>query len=273
MASTSASLEHRSLIRVEGDEAAPFLQSLLTCNIGLVSETDAVFGALLTPQGKILFDLFVVRHADGFLIEISSAQREAFIKRLQFYKLRAKVTIDVVDELKVFAIWGASFLQGFADPRFSALGRRHYAADFVVNGTAQEYAAHRVFCAVPEAGEDYPLGDTFPHEANYDLLHGVDFSKGCYVGQEVVSRMQHKTEIKKRIIPFTITGDNENKTAITANGTAIGTLGSHNMGRALALTRLGRLRDALDAGASLQCGNALLTPQQPPWGALPYGVL
>ncbi len=271
MASTSTCLEQRSLTRIEGEDAAPFLQALLTCDIDHISAQNAIFGALLSPQGKILFDLFISRQDNSFLIETGRDQREALMKRLTFYKLRAKVSISAVDDLKVFALWGELSHNGFQDPRYAVLGRRHYASVMAVNASFADYETHRLLCAVPEAGQDYPLGDTFPHDANYDLLHGVDFNKGCYIGQEVVSRMQHKTDIKKRIIPFTITGDFGVEKKITANGISLGTIGSHTGTRALGMVRLDKLRDAMSAGAKLTCGEAVMTPLQPEWAKLPYG--
>lgn len=265
MTTVSTHLPERALLFAGGADARSFLQGLVTCNMDKVSTAQAQFGALLTPQGKILFDLFIIAHENGLLIETSAAQRDALLKRLQFYRLRANIALTPRDDLKVFALWGENPEKGFADPRWPELGHRLYALDYATTAEAEAYHAHRLVQAIPEAEKDYPLGDTFPHDANFDLLNGVDFSKGCYVGQEVVSRMQHRGEVRKRILPFAVTGEAKSGEALTANGMPLGTLGTIGNGRALATVRIDRMNEARQAGHALVAGTAALTPVQPPW--------
>lgn len=265
MTQNSALLENRALIHINGANVFSFLQGLLTCDMSKVSNTQAQAGALLSPQGKILFDLFVIACEDSYLIETALTQRDAFIKRLQFYKLRAAVAMTSVNNLRIFALWGDTIGAGFPDPRWPPLGNRLYAESFKTSDAPEAYEAHRISQAVPEAEKDYILGDTFPHEANYDLLNGVDFDKGCYVGQEVVSRMQHKGSQRKRIIGFNIEGKVNSGTEIIAGTIAIGKIGSVAGQKALAMTRLDRLEEAIAAGHSLSAGTAILHPLKPPW--------
>ncbi|MES2906648.1 MAG: folate-binding protein [Pseudomonadota bacterium] len=265
MATHAAAIHDRTVFAVTGAEAKPFLQGLLTCNLDNVSENIAQAGALLSPQGKILFDATLIATNDGYLVETAASQREAFIKRLQFYKLRAKVTIEACNDLHVFALWGNNDAEGFTDPRWPALGQRLYAKEVATNASEDTYHTHRIAEGIPEAEKDYILGDTFPHEANFDLLNGADFNKGCYVGQEVVSRMQHRGVARKRILPFEMTGDAAPRTPIMAGDITLGELGSSSSGRVLGLVRLDKLEDALCAKKTIQAGHATLNPVQPAW--------
>ena len=200
------------------------------------------------------------------------------VTRLTFYRLRAAVEIvDRSDSLSVYVIWdGAPAETGdgvaYADPRLKALGHRliaHSARDALKawcdEAPADVYHAHRIALGVPEGGIDFPFGDTFPHEADYDQLAGVDFAKGCFVGQEVVSRMQHRGTARKRVVPVAGTGALVPGAEITADGRAIGTLGSVADGRALAMLRLDRVEKAVSEGKQLEAGGVALTLIQPDW--------
>jgi len=270
MTTSSAYLEDRGVLTCEGCDAKGFLQGLLTLDMEKVTGAQAQTGALLSPQGKILFDLVIYEHEGKYWIETAASQAEALIKRLTFYKLRAKVNIELKPDWRILALW--NFDQppsmGFADPRWEALGYRAFVEKNKspeAHATAAAYHAHRIFHAVPEAEKDYALGDTFPHEANFDLLNGIDFNKGCYVGQEVVSRMQHRGIARKRIMPFKVDGIAAAGAPITAGELSLGTLGSISDERALGMIRLDRLEDALNAHAPLMAGAARLAPLQPAW--------
>jgi folate-binding protein YgfZ len=242
-------LPGRSVLSVTGADAAGFLQGLVTSDVGELPPGAAGYAALLTPQGKILFDFLVQRQADSFLIDCAASQREALIKRLGFYKLRAKVAVAPRDDLKVVVAEQPS-AGLFADPRLAALGFRGYlAGDFP---EASTYEARRVALGIADSEADIGSGELFPHEANLDQLNGVNFKKGCYVGQEVVSRMEHRGTARNRILPLKLDGTAPAKgTAIVAGAKQIGTILSSADDHALGLLRLDRLADAAAAGDRL----------------------
>jgi tRNA-modifying protein YgfZ len=269
MTTKAARLEDRGVLRIAGEEAATFLQGLLTNDVQSLAVGAARYAALLSPQGKILFDFLALRvpaeTGTAFLIDGPAAQLGELAKRLGFYRLRAKVAIsDESADLAVVAFWGApppetpaGFL--YVDPRDPRLGwrailpRAEPAA--VAQGGAEEYEAHRIRLGVPRGGVDFAYADIFPHDANLDLLHGVDFEKGCYVGQEVVSRMRHRGALRKRIVRLALTGAAPAVgTPVLAGETPVGTLGSAANGLALALVRLDRVEDARTAGGALTAG-------------------
>ena len=216
-----ALLADRGVVRVTGEDAEKLLQGIVSNDMDLLATQPAIHTALLTPQGKILFEFFVVKTGDGYLLETARDKAADLAKRLNLYKLRAKVDIrDASDDYRVLALWGASphsfgettGTVSFPDPRLPALGSRilaeaRLAADIAaatqgVDASPEDYHAHRIALGVPEGGKDYVLGDTFPHEADLDQLNGVSFSKGCFVGQEVVSRMQNRASVRKRVVPI-----------------------------------------------------------------------
>lgn len=265
-----ASLDDRALVRVAGGEAENFLQNLITCDIEGLSAGEANFGALLTPQGKICFDFFIIRMADEFLLDVTTTMRDDLIRRLNFYKLRARVDIGPAGEDPgVHAVWGgrADIAGGtaIADPRLEEMGARLYGAK-PPKGKAGNYEAHRLALGMPEGGKDYVYGDCFPHEALMDQFGGVDFAKGCYVGQEVVSRMEHRGTARTRIImveakaelpPFS--------TEIMAGGKPAGTMGSSAGNVGLARLRLDRVHDAVKAGAPVTAGAQAISVRLQPW--------
>jgi folate-binding protein YgfZ len=279
-----ALLRDRGVVRVAGEDAGKLLQGTISNDMDLLDRQPAIHAALLTPQGKILFDFFVVKGADGgFLLETAKDQVASLVKRLAMYKLRARVDIaDATLEYRVFAVWGGApasrsptgrGVGPFDDPRLGALGSRilaeaRLAADVAAstNGpdnTAETYDAHRIGLGVPEGGKDYPLGDTFPHEANLDLLNGVSFTKGCFVGQEVVSRVQHRGSARRRIVIVESDGPLETGAEIVAGPAAIGTIGSVAGSRALALLRLDRAQEAISKGEWLTAGGARIAMRLP----------
>jgi tRNA-modifying protein YgfZ len=209
----AAMLEDRGVISVSGADATSFLQGLLTNDVERLAPSEARYAALLTPQGKILFDMIVVRAPAGeepsYLVDCAAAQAADLAKRLGFYKLRAKVAIaDMSADRAVAAFWGAespSVGEGvlYADPRDSRLGWRAILSRPIAAAIglahAGEYEGLRIAAGAPKGGLDFAYADAFPHDANFDLLHGVDFDKGCYVGQEVVSRMKHRGTARKRL--------------------------------------------------------------------------
>ncbi len=194
-------------------------------------------------------------------------QAEAFSKRLSLYRLRAKVEIAGAPDLAVYAEWPASS-ESPADPRLADLGSRFVApAASVENGpSTADWHRHRIALAVPEGGVDFVFGETFPHDAAMDSLHGVAFDKGCYVGQEVVSRMRHRGTARRRIVALSAGSPlPEPGTDITAGERPIGRLGSSADGRAIGLVRLDRLHAALKEGSPVRAGSVAVQASLPSW--------
>jgi folate-binding protein YgfZ len=269
-------LKGRGVLRVRGAEARKYLQGLITNDIGKAQGGNAIHAGLLSPQGKILFDFFVVPEGDGFLVDVAQDKADELMQRLTFYRLRAQVEIAAEPSLAVAAAWGGTprLAEGgilYADPRLAELGFRMLvpkstaATDFGCTAAAEEdYAAHRILLGVPEGGRDYAFGDAFPHEALFDQLNGVDFAKGCYVGQEVVSRMEHRGTARKRIVPVEAEASlPASGTSVEADGAAIGALGSVSGASGLALIRLDRAEEALAGGKQLTAGGIRLALRRP----------
>jgi hypothetical protein len=271
-------LAERRVLRVAGPEARGFLQNLLTCDLDDVDAEGAGYGALLTPQGKILFDFLIFAEGDAYLLDTHVSGAADLAKRLGFYKLRAKVEIaDVSDDHQVLAVWGDDWPSDFSgiavpDPRLAAFGMRILAkagtelpAGFG-QGDDGAYHARRVAFALPEAPHDFQPGEAFPHDADMDDLNGVAFDKGCFVGQEVVSRMQHRGTARRRIVrvegdaPLPAPGS-----PVTAGGKAAGTLGTTDGARGLALVRLDRVQGARGRGEPVLAGEVAIEAQLPDW--------
>ncbi|WP_109315719.1 YgfZ/GcvT domain-containing protein [Pseudovibrio ascidiaceicola] len=273
MASQRTILTSRRLVKVFGEDAKEFLQNLVSCDISEIDATSSSFGALLTPQGKILWDfiVFADESTGGFLIDVSTDELDAFAKRLGFYKLRAKVTVEPADEtMHVIAEWGDDLpADKPRDPRHADMGVR-YIGFGSVEETASEadYHAHRIELGIPQSGLDFQLADVFPHDTDMDSLNGVAFSKGCFIGQEVVSRMKHRGTARKRIIKVSA------ESALPAAGSdvlagekSVGTLGSSQGDNGLALLRLDRVKTAMDAGMTLTSEGVTLTPSIQEWAS------
>ncbi|MBI2717704.1 MAG: folate-binding protein YgfZ [Rhizobiales bacterium] len=239
------SLTGRSALRVDGAEARHFLHNLLTADIEALKAGEATYAALLTPQGKILFDMFVYDAGDGFLIDCAASQIADLAKRLGFYRLRAKIGIAVADGLEVgVAPHEAQTALRYPDPREPALGWRLFVPKGVMP-QAQGYDAARIAAGLADSDADLGSGEFFPHEANLDQLGGVSFEKGCYIGQEVVSRMEHRGTARARILPVALGGPAPQKGADIRSGEkSVGTLLSSSGSRALAHLRLDRLAEA-----------------------------
>ncbi|AHB48137.1 glycine cleavage system protein T [Hyphomicrobium nitrativorans NL23] len=269
-------LEDRGFVSVTGPDAEKLLGGLITNEMSVLDAAPALYAALLAPQGKILFDFLVVKTADGFLLDTLRARAGELAKRLAIYKLRAAVEIrDASADFVAGAVWGGaplledgapSGVQVYADPRFSALGHRVIARAGTTAGdlaaavggveiSSDAYHAHRIGLGVPEGGRDFAFGDTFPHEALLDQLNGVSFTKGCFVGQEVVSRMQHRTTVRKRVVTVVADAALPREPVPVAIGTVeIGRLGSVAGSRGLALVRIDRVAEAIRDGIPLTAG-------------------
>jgi folate-binding protein YgfZ len=285
----SAFLADRAVIKVIGDDARKFLHGLVTADMLSLTPGTARFCALLTPQGKIIADFFVAEapaaDGGGFFLDVPRALGTTLFDKLNLYKLRAKVLIEDLSEiLGVLAVWdgtpAAKYGLSYADPRLPALGTRlmippHRAADAAreIGATllaAEDYEAHRIALGVPRGGVDFAYGDAFPHEADMDQLGGVDFAKGCYVGQEVVSRIEHRGIARTRAVPIRYDGGApENGVAITAGERQVGTMGSAAQGRGIALLRLDRVAEATEP---LTVGGVPIHLVKPDWArfSLPH---
>ncbi len=285
----AALLPDRGVVKVAGDDAREFLNGLLTADIGALAPGQARFAALLTPQGKIVVDAIVVEaqaEEGGFFLDCPRALATSFAAKLNFYRLRAKVIVeDLSDALAVLAVWDGTPAQSYAlayrDPRLAALGSRIMLAPSRANEAAMalgaelvdaaHYEAHRIALGVPRGGLDFIYGDAFPHEADMDQLDGVDFQKGCYVGQEVVSRIEHRGTARTRVVPVAYDGfAPEAGIAVTAGEKALGTFGSSAGGNGLAMLRLDRTDEALAAGVPLTAGGIALTPRKPAWARFAF---
>jgi len=270
----AAFLPDRGVVKITGEDARNFLNGLVTTDVTLLEPGLGRFGALLTPQGKITIDFLITEapsgHGGGFLIDCPRPLAQSLADKLGFYKLRAKVTVEnLSDSLGVIAAWdGEPAMKpdlAFADPRDAALGWRILAPQDLAPKVAgligaelsdsASYEAHRIALGVPRGGLDFMYGDAFPHETNMDRLHGVDFDKGCYVGQEVVSRIQHRGTARTRTVRVTLDGaPPEAGSTILAGDKQVGTMGSTSGQNGLALIRTDRVTDALDAGLALTAG-------------------
>jgi hypothetical protein len=301
----AALLTDRGVVKVSGPDARRFLNGLFTADIETMTEATPRYAALLTPQGKILADFFVAQQEQQeqpevfFLIDCEKALVGALTAKLALYKLRARVGIeDVSDATAVLALWNdpPSAAQprdpsaprdggalSSADPRLAALGWRAISSPALAHDLARKqgaefvpahaYEAHRIALGAPRGGCDFAYGDAFPHEADMDQLNGVDFAKGCYVGQEVVSRMQHRGTARSRVVPVGIEGDAPAPgTPVTAGDKTVGAMGSSAGAHGLALLRLDRVAEAIAAGLTVRAGNAILHPVKPAWARFNWPI-
>jgi folate-binding protein YgfZ len=286
----AALLSDRGVVKVVGDDARKFLNGLITADMGKVAPGAPGFAALLTPQGKIMVD-FIVAEAEpgdggGFLLDCPRVLAGTLVDKLNFYRLRAKVIAeDLSETLGILAAWDGSGLVEYGlcypDPRLPSLGLRVMLPPYLAEAAATDlraqlvpasaYEAHRIALGVPRGGFDFTYGEAFPHETDMDQLNGVDFAKGCYVGQEVVSRVEHRAIARSRVVPVTFDEfAPEPGTPVTAGEKTVGTMGSSASGRGLALLRLDRVEDALTAGLPVLAGGIPIRPIKPDWARFDF---
>lgn len=277
VASDASELTDRGVLKIAG-EAESFLHRLVTNSVLKIAPGEARYTALLSPQGKLLFDFFIVPQpegaAAGFYLDCAKEQADELAKRLTFHKLRAKIAIEnLSDRLGVAAFWGAlppEIADGtlYKDPRAQAMGFRLIAPHELLATIAPKneavYEAHRIALGVPKGGLDFAYGDAFPHDANLDALHGVDFDKGCYVGQEIVARVHFRKTARKRIVKVHFNGPSpKSGSPILFGDVAIGEIGSVAGEDGLASLRLDRYDDAKAGGVPLKAGDATLDVDVP----------
>lgn len=251
-----ARLDSRALVQVGGADWRAFLQGLLTNDVETLAQGEARFAGLLTPQGRLLYDLFVVETGEGCLLDVAAQHREALILRLRMYRLRAKVEIEPLDRPVLAGVSPG----GIADPRLAALGSRFYDGTATATTDEDAYDAHRLALGVPGPA-DWGSDSTYPIEADFDLLHGIDFHKGCFVGQETTSRMKRRGTIKNRMAPIAFNGPPPPQGAeILAGALRTGEVLSGREGRAMALVRLDRIE-----GAELMVDGRPVRVERPDW--------
>ena len=248
-------LPGRTLVSIEGPDASHFLHNLVTADVEGLKPGEATYAALLSPQGKMLFDFFIQRRGDGDLIDCAVSQVAELTKRLGFYKLRAKISIASLDMAVGVSLQEPETEIRYRDPRSAGMGWRFVTEPGSMPDSAG-YDLARISLGLADSDADLGSGELFPHEANLDQLGGVSFTKGCYVGQEVVSRMEHRGTARSRILPVEISGPAPAKgTEIRAGEKLIGSMLSSSGTRGLALLRLDRLAEAtgplLTEGVSL----------------------
>ncbi len=279
-------LENRGILAVSGPDARSFLQGLISNDVNRVTSERAIYAAFLTAQGRFLHDFFIAAHEGELLIDCEADRRDDLLKRLRMFKLRAKAEIeDRTGAMMVAALTGTGALDAaglaaepgaarpwldgtvFADPRDPAIGARTIlpAADAQARLAAEGFAAAgpetyeeaRLALGLPDGSRDMPPGEALLMESNFDRLNGLDWDKGCYVGQEITARMRYRGLVKKRLYPVTISGGSlAPGTPVTAAGKKVGTVRSSADGRALALLKV----EAVEAGGALLAGEATLVP-------------
>jgi len=239
-------MQRRTVLAIYGKDRETFLQGLVTNDVTkALPENDGIcYAALLSPQGKFIADFFLIGREDHVLLDVASDVAPALAQRLSMYKLRADVRIEETS-LVVSRGCGTAPETALTDPRHPDLGWRDYAHDDHSDDT--DFEALRVRLAVPEMGAELS-GESYILEMGFERLNGVDFRKGCYVGQEVTARMHHKTELKKGLRRVRLHGSAESGSAITAGEKTVGTLHSIHGNEALAYLRFDRVSDNMTAG-------------------------
>ena len=269
----ATTLENRAFIAVTGEEAEDFLQGLITTDVPSIRQGEAYPGALLTPQGKIMFEFMIARSADGFVIETDAGAGDAFAKRLTLYKLRAKVTIERLEANAVTVFWdGQPPASAARDMRFAKAGIDLFRVPGDNSGAPlSAYAALRIAHGISGGAEDGDATDFFPHDLMMDRNGGLNFKKGCYIGQEVVSRMQHRSTARRRLVTVTAAAAlPESGTAITAGGRDIGTLRTVEGAAGLAVVRIDKAGEALTGGTPILAGDVAVTLVLPAWSGLDF---
>lgn len=287
-------LEDRGLVTVGGDDRASFLQGLISNDINKVSATRAIWAALLTPQGKYLHDFFVADIAGVFYLDCEAARLMDLGQRLSRYKLRARIDLGIADDFVVAAALGdealeklglakdpgaAKALSGgvvFTDCRLAAAGARAIlpkpsaaqtlAACGLHSAAPDDYDRHRLALGLPDGSRDLVIGKSLLLESNFDELNGVDWDKGCYLGQELTARTKYRGLVKRRLTPVEIDGAApEPGTRILLDGTDAGEMRSARGARGLALLRIEEMEKALAGDGELRAGDARITPRKPDW--------
>ncbi|WP_331373869.1 CAF17-like 4Fe-4S cluster assembly/insertion protein YgfZ [Sinorhizobium chiapasense] len=268
-------LDDRAIVSVSGKDAEDLLQNLITTDIGALGSDEVRPGALLTPQGKILFDFLIYRDGEALRLETTSDQAEPLLKRLTMYKLRSAVDLSLRSPAPVTVVFGEEPPEGsYRDHRFEKAGlsvSRLYREIEGTDATPADFERLRIASGVAVSGADFALQDVFPHDVLLDLNGGLSFRKGCYVGQEVVSRMQHRAAARRRVVivageaPLPPTG-----ASITINDRSIGSLGTVRHKAGLAIVRIDKAGEAIANGDTILAGDVPVTLTLPGWTGLSF---
>jgi len=269
----STTLENRAFIAISGEEAEDFLQGIITTDVPGIGIGEAFAGALLTPQGKIMFEFMIARTDDGFVIETDAGSGDALAKRLTLYKLRAKVAISRRDETTTGLSWDEAVPDGsFRDMRFAKAGVDLFRSPGVTAvGALSAYTELRIVHGISGGAEDGAATDFFPHDLLMDHNGGLNFKKGCYVGQEVVSRMQHRSTARRRLV--TVSAETTLPAAgtpVSIAGREIGTLRTVEGNSGLAVVRIDKAGEAMASGTAISAGDAAVNLALPAWSGLEF---
>jgi folate-binding protein YgfZ len=271
-------LPHRALLRLNGEDTLSFLQGLVTNDVSRLKEGEACYASMLSPQGKFLHDFFIINWHGNIWIDCDASRIDDLQKRLTLYRLRSKVDIALVQDMAVAIAWGEGTLAPapdmhiFSDPRHAALGYRvigQQAALGAVDATAsrENYESMRISLGIPDGAQDMVFDKSLLLEFGLEALHGVDFKKGCYVGQEVTARTKYRGQVKKALYQVSaLSGALPTAgTEIRAGDVVVGEMRSSSGGKGLALLRMAELDEAIKSGIKLVAGDAVLTTQLPQW--------
>ena len=266
-----AALPDRGVIELSGEDRVAFLQGLVSNDVAAAAPGCAVWAALLTPQGKWLADFFIFADAGRLLLDCEQEQIPMIMLRLTRFRLRSKVTLRVAEEFGVYVAWEgtpASSAIAAPDPRLPDAGWRLLSlTPLPTTAVALDWDRHRLSLGLPAGSSDLEAEKTILLEAGFDELHGVSWTKGCYMGQELTARTKYRGLLKRRLVPVSIDGDLPERGApIMRNGTEVGTMCSGRDRAGLAVLRLDALRDPLT------CNGARLTPRILDWMSLPEAI-
>lgn len=257
-------LTNRAVITLKGPERHSLLQGIITNNTDELGEDEAIYAALLTPQGKYLYDFFLFEADEIIYLDCEKTVLSELFQKLLMYRLRSNV--EIIDQSKKFLVVNSQIKQegiSFKDPRNSEMGYRSILENIPEGDEIIEYNAKRIKLGIAEGTYDYIPEKSIILEGHFEALNGVDFEKGCYVGQEVIARMKYRGKIKKQMFPVKLNGPAPEfgTDIMDSNGNKIGDIRSHSGDYAIALFRI----DKMEMGKSYACGNIQVTPFEPNW--------
>ena len=264
-------LPDRGVIEVSGEDRVSFLQGLVSNDVAEATAGRAVWAALLTPQGKWLADFFIFSDGERLLLDCEHAQVPALLQRLSRFRLRSKVALRAAEELGVYAVWDGAPPQAeiaAPDPRLQEAGWRLLSpTPLPATASEEDWVRHRLALGLPDGSRDLESEKTVLLEAGFDELHGVSWTKGCYMGQELTARTKYRGLLKRRLVPVMVDGPLPVPgTPVQRDGMEVGTMRSGLGQSGLAVLRIDALRDVLS------CGEATLTTRVPTWMSLPETV-
>lgn len=283
MANYMTPLPGRGVLEIKGADKSTFLQGIMTNDIYSLSPENALYTALLTPQGRYLYDFFIVEIGDSYYLDGEASRLEDVIKKLSLYKLRADVTFILRSDLPVYAYWGegvssllnldnkhgASHNTFYMDPRLAALGARSFGKAEVEGfqlKSPEDYDQHRLSLGIPEGGRDLIPDKSIPLESGLDELHAISWTKGCFMGQELTARTKYQGLVRKRLIPVVFEGKPPPfGTGVFLEGDPVGEVRTTSGSQGLIMVRLEALKSHLEEHGKLMAGEANLTPHVPSW--------